>query len=73
MLYYQMMQQRWLEGLWVSYNDDDDGDDWVVEQRGKSTTLPASSHHTITAWDLERRKENDDDDGDDYAKLGPSF
>ena len=79
MLYYQMT--RWWEGRWVSYNNDDDddggddGDDGDdddngdVEQRGKQhTTLPASSHHTITVWDLERRKENDDGD-DDFAKL----
>ena len=47
-------------------DNDDNGNDWVVEQRGKSTTLPASRHHTITARDLKRRKENDDDD---YDKL----
>ena len=45
----------------------------LLSKEASSTTIPASSHHTITAWDLERRKENDDDDGDDYAKLGPSF
>ena len=40
----------------------------MLSKEASSTTLPASSHHTITVWDLERRKENDDGD-DDFAKL----
>ena len=40
----------------------------LLSKEASSTTLPASSHHTITVWDLERRKENDDGD-DDFAKL----
>ena len=40
----------------------------LLSKEASSTTLPASSHHTITVLDLERRKENDDGD-DDFAKL----